>query len=66
MVIRHGYAMGVEPVGYPHPAVLCCHRDCPEPGLAWLNEEDMLNYHAEVQVIAIPRHGVEIPAVWKI
>ena len=41
MGVRHDYVMSVEPVGYPNPAVLCCRRGCHEPGLVWLNEEDM-------------------------
>jgi len=49
----YDYVMSVAPMGYPNPAVLCCRRGCHEPGLVWLNERDMLNYHAGEGAIVI-------------
>ena len=63
MGVRHDYTMSVEPVGYPNPAVLCCRRSCHKPGLVWLNEEDMLNYHTGKRAIVIWGQSVKVRVV---
>ena len=60
---RHNYVIGVEPVGYPNPAILCCRRNCSEPGLVWLNERDMVNYDAGERAIVIWGQSVKVQVV---
>ena len=58
--VTHQYVASVKPVGYPNPAVLCCRRGCHEPGSVWLNERDMLNYHAGERAIVIWGQSVKV------
>lgn len=35
------YVKMAEPVGYPNTAVICGIRNCEEPGLVWLTDEEL-------------------------
>jgi len=61
--ITHQYVASVKPVGYPNRAVLCCRRDCHNPGVVWLNEEDKPNYDSGERAIVIWGQSVKIQVV---
>jgi hypothetical protein len=61
--IKHRFVASVEPVAYPNKAVLCCRRDCQNPGLVWLNEVDKANYDAGERAMVIWGQSIKIRVV---
>ncbi len=38
------YTLSVEPIGYPHTALVCGRKDCVDPGLIWLENTEAEDY----------------------
>ena len=40
------YIKSVEPVGYPDTALICGIAGCSNPGLVWLEDDELKEYHS--------------------
>ncbi len=50
----------VEPVGYPEAAALCGAVKCEEPGLLWLNADELADYERGVRVFYVPSGAIKV------
>ena len=70
MCKTHGLAEGrsrefihpVEPIGYPDTAAICGSVRCEEPGLIWLDADELADYRRGVRVFRVPNDAIKVGA----
>ncbi len=58
--VTRKYVMSVKPVGYPDTAAICGRKDCLNPGLVWLDEDEVRAYRTGWRVFSVPNAGVKV------
>lgn len=54
------YASAVEPVGYPDTALVCGLKQCEEPGLVWLEQDELDTYKSGGRVFFMPTFAAKL------
>ncbi len=56
------YAKRAKPLGYPATAVICGTKDCTDPGLIWLTEEELSEYNHGERYFGVKTFTVKVRA----
>ena len=56
------YARRVKPLGYPVTAAICGTKNCCEPGLIWLTEEELSAYNRGERCFGVKTFTVKVRA----
>lgn len=57
---KHEYVISLEPIGYPETAAICGRKECEEPGLAWLTEDERQAYLDGQRIFGINTNAADI------
>ena len=52
----------VEPLGYPATAAICRSVRCEEPGILWLDADELADYRHGVRVFRVPTDAIKVQA----
>ena len=54
------YVRSAEPVGYPDSAAVCGLKDCDNPGLVWLTQEESDAYAEGERIFQLATYAVKV------
>lgn len=57
------YVKGVWPLNYPNTSTICGRKDCLEPAVVWLDNQEEKSYLDGERIFEIPNSAVKIKVV---